>query len=114
MLQQPLAVPIDTKAMIRTILAFAYATTGQLDQPMEIFHKRLKKPTHYMAEFTKNALNVAWAVDYRNRGRINPFVSRSYEFEDVLDVIDQVLREFGRWQDSSCTTMKSHLLGLDP
>jgi hypothetical protein len=105
---------LDGKGWIQLLLAFSYATSGQLDKPIDVFHRRLKKPSHFMAEFTKNAANIAETLAYQQRGRINPFVPRTFGFEDILDLVDRALREFGQWQDASCTMMKSHLLRLDP
>jgi hypothetical protein len=108
------SVRVDSKGLVKILLAYSYATSGQLDKPMEIFVRRLQKPTHFMTDFTKNAVNIAETLAFQQRGRINPFVPRTFSFDEILDLVDQVLREFGQWQDQSCMTMKDHLQGLDP
>jgi hypothetical protein len=114
LLGRPLDARIDGKQeLVDTMLAFAYASSGQTDS-QRIFKQRLHKPTTFMLEFSQNAINIADTFRFQQRHYANPFVAASYGFADLLDIVQRALEEFGTWQDSSCRTMKDHLRRLDP
>jgi hypothetical protein len=114
LLGYPLLHRIAGRQLIETILAFAYTAGGQTQHPKEFFWQRIAKPSQFMLQFALNSVNIAETLAFQQRHRSNPFIPRTYGFDDLLDIIQRVLEEFGFWQDASCRTMKQHLIRLDP
>lgn len=64
-----------------------------------------------LVQFERDA---AFNYDYGRRHRLNPFISRHYSFHDASEIIEEMTRDYGKWQDAECRQMKSALLDLAP
>jgi len=63
-----------------------------------------------LVDYEHNALmNFA----YRNRYQINPFVPQHYSFEAASEIVEDMARGYGKWQNTECHQMKEHLMELD-
>jgi len=52
--------------------------------------------------------------EFARRHQSNPFRSSQYSFEAVVEIMENLAQQYGKWQNSECRDMKSHLVELDP
>jgi len=63
-----------------------------------------------LVEFEEDALNT---FDYLQHDTMNPFVPVVYSFREASQVVRNLARAYGRWQNTECLQMATHLRGLD-
>jgi hypothetical protein len=64
-----------------------------------------------LAEFEHDAvLNFEFA----RRHQMNPFIRRQYSFQAAAEIMENMAQQYGKWQNSECRDMRSHLVELDP
>lgn len=63
------------------------------------------------AEFELSAVGL---YKYRMKHQRNPFVEKAFSYHNVVDVAKDMTRKYGRWQQASCTRMKTILMANDP
>lgn len=51
---------------------------------------------------------------YAHRHQMNPFRSHQYSFQATAEIMEDLAQQYGKWQNSECRDMKSHLAELDP
>jgi len=69
------------------------------------------RPRPEIEEFEHDAvLNF----EYARRHKTNPFGPRQYSFQAAAEVMEDLAQQYGKWQNSECRDMKSHLAELDP
>merc|ERR1719443_1112822 len=51
---------------------------------------------------------------YARRNQMNPFRPHQYSFQATAEIMEDLAQQYGKWQNSECRDMKSHLAELDP
>jgi len=52
--------------------------------------------------------------EFAHRHQANPFRISQYSFEATVEIMQDLAQQYGKWQNSECRDMKSHLVELDP
>jgi len=98
------------------LMLFGYGSYGRdLDIQQ---HKKIKAVAPLklsswpdLVAFERDAvMNYAFA----QRSRISPFTAPRYTFEAAAQCVEDMMRGYGRWQDSECRHMKGALMEMDP
>jgi len=63
-----------------------------------------------LVEFEQDAV---WNYLYKHRNYINPFVAEKFTFEAASEIVEDMAKDYGKWQNSECQQMKDDLLSLD-
>jgi hypothetical protein len=64
-----------------------------------------------LVEFEQDAvMNFAYA----GRHSTNPFVEKRFSFEETSNIVEDLTRGYGKWQNSECQQMKTDLMEMDP
>jgi hypothetical protein len=58
--------------------------------------------------------DVVLNYEFANRHRTNPFITRSYSFQIASEILETLVQQYGKWQNTECRDMKAHLVELDP
>jgi len=51
--------------------------------------------------------------DYNAKMKVNPFLQRTYSFEEASQMVINLAEGYGKWQDEDCRDMKEHLMKMD-
>jgi hypothetical protein len=51
--------------------------------------------------------------DFNAKMKVNPFVQRTYSFEEASQMVINLAEGYGKWQNADCRDMKEHLMKLD-
>jgi len=71
-----------------------------------------KKGMTALVDYEENAMSN---FVYKNRYETNPFVSKPlFSFEVASNIVEDMARGYGKWQNSECVEMKDDLMDLDP
>merc|ERR550537_960977 len=79
-------------------------------------HQRLKQKAavslgkwQEIVDFEENAVGN---FVYQRQHQTNPFVPKTYSFEDSSQIVSNMAEAYGKWQDSECRGMKAALMNL--
>lgn len=57
--------------------------------------------------------DVQHDYDYNAKMKVNPFLQRSYSFEEASQMVINLAEGYGKWQNEDCRDMKEHLMTMD-
>jgi len=57
--------------------------------------------------------DVQHDYDFNAKSKVNPFIERSYSFEEASQMVVNLAEGYGKWQNADCMDMKNHLMTLD-
>eukprot|EP00413_Alexandrium_margalefii_P040718 CAMPEP_0204597256 /NCGR_PEP_ID=MMETSP0661-20131031/53702_1 /ASSEMBLY_ACC=CAM_ASM_000606 /TAXON_ID=109239 /ORGANISM="Alexandrium margalefi, Strain AMGDE01CS-322" /LENGTH=579 /DNA_ID=CAMNT_0051607939 /DNA_START=66 /DNA_END=1805 /DNA_ORIENTATION=- len=63
-----------------------------------------------IAEFEEDAVRN---FGFAHRHRANPFVPAAYTFQAASHIVEDLARDYGKWQNAECRQMKEELIRLD-
>ena len=63
-----------------------------------------------LVEFEQDAVSNFRFTHKHSR---NPFLAPTFSFEDAVDIVEGLTRDYGKWQNTECLQMKNELMELD-
>lgn len=105
---------IEETDLVDMLLAYGWATSGYQQKSLQDFQTKMYEPSHFMQVMTMLGVEISRGRDYEQRHTRNPFVKRKYVFRHVLAIVEDLLEQFGAWQDGDCQAMKQYMVSLDP
>eukprot|EP00413_Alexandrium_margalefii_P047652 CAMPEP_0204607172 /NCGR_PEP_ID=MMETSP0661-20131031/59549_1 /ASSEMBLY_ACC=CAM_ASM_000606 /TAXON_ID=109239 /ORGANISM="Alexandrium margalefi, Strain AMGDE01CS-322" /LENGTH=578 /DNA_ID=CAMNT_0051618569 /DNA_START=75 /DNA_END=1811 /DNA_ORIENTATION=- len=64
----------------------------------------------HIVEFEEDAVRN---FGFARRHQVNPFVPPAYTFQAASHIVEDLARDYGKWQNAECRQMKEELVGLD-
>eukprot|EP00413_Alexandrium_margalefii_P037668 CAMPEP_0204606016 /NCGR_PEP_ID=MMETSP0661-20131031/58841_1 /ASSEMBLY_ACC=CAM_ASM_000606 /TAXON_ID=109239 /ORGANISM="Alexandrium margalefi, Strain AMGDE01CS-322" /LENGTH=452 /DNA_ID=CAMNT_0051617305 /DNA_START=72 /DNA_END=1427 /DNA_ORIENTATION=+ len=97
------------------LLVFEMGMRGNLSDARK--HQAIKRKLARMGgswlttvEFEEDAVRN---FGFANRHQMNPFVAPHYTFQSASHIVEDLARDYGKWQNAECRQMKEALIVLD-
>lgn len=109
--QEAIALDVLHKVLQSYLILFGQGAKANLHDAK---HHRLVVESRQRPELEVFEADTVLNFEFARRHRMNPFVPRTYSFQEVAEILEVLSQQYGKWQNVECRDMKAHLVELDP